>query len=216
MAARTKRSPACRRGRPAVRWSTLSWCRSTRISSSRRLLGVVGDLRGDLDAEDFTHASSGAFSGYRWPPDVIVTAVRWYLSYPLSARSPSSSPGVASMSRPGPCSPGPKPSVPSSRQPPGGIVVGLADAGRSTRSSSSMAPPSGTSTALSMSTARWSTYCLASAPGPDLRPGVLPPRPGDRRDRAGGHRHRSPSALRQGSSAEPARLAALSDRPPSS
>jgi transposase-like protein len=35
---------------------------------------------------DFTHASSGAFSGYRWPPDVIITAVRWYLSYPLSAR----------------------------------------------------------------------------------------------------------------------------------
>ena len=25
---------------------------------------------------DFTHASSGAFSGYRWPPEVIVTAVR--------------------------------------------------------------------------------------------------------------------------------------------
>src|SRR5262249_46148283 len=35
---------------------------------------------------DFTHASSGAFSCYRWPPEVIVTAVRWYLSYPLSAR----------------------------------------------------------------------------------------------------------------------------------
>ena len=35
---------------------------------------------------DFTHAFSGAFSGYRWPPEVIVTAVRWYLSYPLSAR----------------------------------------------------------------------------------------------------------------------------------
>ncbi len=35
---------------------------------------------------DFTHASGGAFSGYRWPPEVIVTAVRWYLSYPLSAR----------------------------------------------------------------------------------------------------------------------------------
>ena len=35
---------------------------------------------------DFTHASSSAFSGYRWPPEVIVTAVRWYLSYPLSAR----------------------------------------------------------------------------------------------------------------------------------
>ncbi len=35
---------------------------------------------------DVTHASSGAFSGYRWPAEVIVTAVRWYLSYPLSAR----------------------------------------------------------------------------------------------------------------------------------
>jgi transposase-like protein len=35
---------------------------------------------------DFTHASSSAFSGYRWPPEVILTAVRWYLSYPLSAR----------------------------------------------------------------------------------------------------------------------------------
>ena len=35
---------------------------------------------------DFNHASSGAFSGYRWPPDVIVTAVRLYLSYALSAR----------------------------------------------------------------------------------------------------------------------------------
>ena len=35
---------------------------------------------------DFTHASRSAFSGYRWPPEVIVTAVRWYLSYPLSAR----------------------------------------------------------------------------------------------------------------------------------
>src|ERR687886_2389764 len=27
-----------------------------------------------------------AFSGYRWPRDVILTAVRWYLSYPLSSR----------------------------------------------------------------------------------------------------------------------------------
>jgi transposase-like protein len=26
-----------------------------------------------------------AFSGYRWPTDVILTAVRWYASYPLSA-----------------------------------------------------------------------------------------------------------------------------------
>ena len=35
---------------------------------------------------DFTHASSGAFSGYRWPLELILTVVRWYLSYPLSAR----------------------------------------------------------------------------------------------------------------------------------
>jgi transposase-like protein len=34
---------------------------------------------------DFTASSSSAFSGYRWPPDVILTAVRWYASYPLSA-----------------------------------------------------------------------------------------------------------------------------------
>ena len=27
-----------------------------------------------------------AFSGYRWPRDVIVMAVRWYLAYPLSSR----------------------------------------------------------------------------------------------------------------------------------
>jgi putative transposase len=34
----------------------------------------------------FTEDSSSAFSGYRWPRDVILTAVRWYLAYPLSAR----------------------------------------------------------------------------------------------------------------------------------
>src|SRR5262245_13157044 len=34
---------------------------------------------------DFTPHSSSAFSGYRWPADVILTAVRWYCSYPLSA-----------------------------------------------------------------------------------------------------------------------------------
>ena len=27
-----------------------------------------------------------AFSGYRWPTDVIMMAVRWYLAYPLSSR----------------------------------------------------------------------------------------------------------------------------------
>jgi transposase-like protein len=34
----------------------------------------------------FTDDSVSAFSGYRWPADVILTAVRWYLAYPLSSR----------------------------------------------------------------------------------------------------------------------------------
>jgi len=34
----------------------------------------------------FTENTTSAFSGYRWPRDVILTAVRWYLSYPLSSR----------------------------------------------------------------------------------------------------------------------------------
>ena len=34
---------------------------------------------------DFTVNSTSAFAGYRWPPDVILMAVRWYCSLPLSA-----------------------------------------------------------------------------------------------------------------------------------
>ena len=34
---------------------------------------------------DFTAHSTSAFSEYRWPPDVILMAVRWYCSLPLSA-----------------------------------------------------------------------------------------------------------------------------------
>src|SRR5919199_752330 len=36
---------------------------------------------------DFTEHSTSAFAGYRWPPDVILLAVRWSLSHPLSATS---------------------------------------------------------------------------------------------------------------------------------
>ena len=36
---------------------------------------------------DFTVRSASAFSGYRWPADVILMAVRWYLRHPLSATS---------------------------------------------------------------------------------------------------------------------------------
>jgi transposase, IS6 family len=35
---------------------------------------------------DYTLHSSSAFSGYRFPPDVILTALRWYFSYALSAQ----------------------------------------------------------------------------------------------------------------------------------
>src|SRR5687767_14294724 len=35
----------------------------------------------------FTGTSGSAFSGYRWPPEVILMAVRWYLSHPLSGTS---------------------------------------------------------------------------------------------------------------------------------
>jgi transposase-like protein len=34
----------------------------------------------------FTDNTGAAFAGYRWPSDVILLAVRWYLSYPLSSR----------------------------------------------------------------------------------------------------------------------------------
>src|SRR5919199_390533 len=34
----------------------------------------------------FTEDTASVFSGYRWPADVILTAVRWYLAYPLSSR----------------------------------------------------------------------------------------------------------------------------------
>jgi len=34
----------------------------------------------------FTENTTSAFSGYRWPRDIILTAVGWYLSYPLSSR----------------------------------------------------------------------------------------------------------------------------------
>jgi transposase-like protein len=34
----------------------------------------------------FTEYTASGFSGYRWPADVILTAVRWYLAYPLSSR----------------------------------------------------------------------------------------------------------------------------------
>ena len=36
---------------------------------------------------DFTIRSASAFSGYRWPADVILMALRWYLRHPLSATS---------------------------------------------------------------------------------------------------------------------------------
>ena len=34
----------------------------------------------------FSQNSTSVFSGYRWPADVILTGVRWYLAYPPSSR----------------------------------------------------------------------------------------------------------------------------------
>src|SRR6266536_1428580 len=36
---------------------------------------------------DFSIRAASAFSGYRWPADVILMAVRWYLRHPLSGTS---------------------------------------------------------------------------------------------------------------------------------
>src|SRR6185503_387712 len=35
----------------------------------------------------YTGTSRSACSGYRWPPDVMLMAVRWYLGHPLSGTS---------------------------------------------------------------------------------------------------------------------------------
>jgi transposase-like protein len=37
-------------------------------------------------AAEITQLSGSAFSGYRWPAEVILAGMRWYLRYPLSAR----------------------------------------------------------------------------------------------------------------------------------
>ena len=38
-----------------------------------------------LPAHVYRVASTSAFAGCRWPPEIILTAVRWYLGHPLSA-----------------------------------------------------------------------------------------------------------------------------------
>jgi hypothetical protein len=42
---------------------------------------------GRAGGRDFTEVFASAFAGYRWPADVILLAVRWSLSHPLSATS---------------------------------------------------------------------------------------------------------------------------------
>jgi transposase-like protein len=63
--------PACRQ--PATK-------RNGRDRWGRQKYACRGCRRG------FTAATGSAFSGYRWPADVILMAVRWYLAYPLSSR----------------------------------------------------------------------------------------------------------------------------------
>ena len=62
------------------------WCQqpaSKRNGRDRR--GRQKDACGRCQ-RTFTDNTSSAFSGYRWPADVILTAVRWSLAYPLSSR----------------------------------------------------------------------------------------------------------------------------------
>ena len=50
------------------------------------IAAVVSATAVDADAGTFTQLSGSALSGYRWPAEVILAALRWYLRYPLSAR----------------------------------------------------------------------------------------------------------------------------------
>ena len=63
---------------------------------------------------DFTAYSASTFSGYRWPPDVILMAVRWYCSLPLSAAQVVRLLAERNIDvSPAPCSTGCRPLVPS-------------------------------------------------------------------------------------------------------
>ena len=53
---------------------------------SRDSTGRQRFLRGGC-RRSFTRASASAFAGSRWPPEVILMAVRWHLAQPLSATS---------------------------------------------------------------------------------------------------------------------------------
>src|ERR671927_1102603 len=61
-------------------------------ASSRRPSATVAIVAADRSTcvahggRTLTENTSSAFSGYRWPADVILTAVRWYLADPLSSR----------------------------------------------------------------------------------------------------------------------------------
>ncbi len=52
---------------------------------------------------DFTLWSASAFSGYRWPADVILMGVRWHLRHPLSATSVMNCWPSAASTGPAPC-----------------------------------------------------------------------------------------------------------------
>ena len=66
-------------------------CRSVPIASTPPsatiIIAAVGrSTRAPHAAAPTPRTARPAFSGYRWPRDVILTAVRWYLAYPLSSR----------------------------------------------------------------------------------------------------------------------------------
>jgi transposase-like protein len=74
---------------PGLRWSGGNWGQASELPVATKRDGYDAAGRQRYHCRpcrrDFTASSSSAFSGYRWPPDVILMAMRWYCSMPLSA-----------------------------------------------------------------------------------------------------------------------------------
>lgn len=60
-------------------------CHSTRLKRDGRLAPTDHRFRCLACRRTFTERTGTAFAGYRFPAEVILTAVRWYTLYRLSA-----------------------------------------------------------------------------------------------------------------------------------